>query len=304
MKPPKAAFPGLVPGSVSGVVAETRATEFLISAEDLALGYPGTAAFPQSAWGGTNVIEHVTLKVPRGAIVSLIGPSGCGKSTLLKAIAGLVAPTGGTLTVGGTTPGEAARQRRVGMVLQDATLLPWKSALDNAGFLLSLAAPELGRAEIRARARENLRLVGLEGSETKLPRQLSGGMKQRVAIARALTLSPEILLLDEPFGALDAITREEMSYLLLDIWERTAKTIVLVTHSIDEAVLLCSDVHVMGAKPARIIERVTVPLPYPRDQRSFEDARFRETEAVLREHLLASHGRAQGPQRAAGRGAA
>jgi NitT/TauT family transport system ATP-binding protein len=304
MKPPKAAFPGLVPGSVSGVVAETRATEFLISAEDLALGYPGTAAFPQSAGGGTNVIEHVTLKVPRGAIVSLIGPSGCGKSTLLKAIAGLVAPTGGTLTVGGTTPGEAARQRRVGMVLQDATLLPWKSALDNAGFLLSLAAPELGRAEIRARARENLRLVGLEGSETKLPRQLSGGMKQRVAIARALTLSPEILLLDEPFGALDAITREEMSYLLLDIWERTAKTIVLVTHSIDEAVLLCSDVHVMGAKPARIIERVTVPLPYPRDPRSFQDARFRETEAVLREHLLASHGRAQGPQRAAGRGAA
>jgi NitT/TauT family transport system ATP-binding protein len=129
-------------------------------------------------------------------------------------------------------------------------------------------------------------------------------MKQRVAIARALTLSPEILLLDEPFGALDAITREEMSYLLLDIWERTRKTIVLVTHSIDEAVLLCSDVHVMGAKPARIIERVTVPLPYPRDQRSFEDTRFRETEAVLREHLLASHGRAQGPQRAAGRGAA
>jgi NitT/TauT family transport system ATP-binding protein len=284
---------------VSGVVAEQRATDILISAEDLALGYPGSAAFP----GGTNVIEHVTLKVPRGAIVSLIGPSGCGKSTLLKAIAGLVAPTGGTLTVGGTTPAEAARQRRVGMVLQDATLLPWKSALDNAGFLLSLAASDLSRQEIRARAAENLRLVGLEGSEGKLPRQLSGGMKQRVAIARALTLSPEILLLDEPFGALDAITREEMSYLLLDIWERTAKTIVLVTHSIDEAVLLCSDVHVMGAKPARIIERVTVPLPYPRDQRSFEDARFRETEAVLREHLLASHGR-PAPQRSANRGAA
>ena len=286
------------------VVAEQQATEVLISAEDLALGYPGSVAFAGAAGDGTNVIEHVTLKVPRGSIVSLIGPSGCGKSTLLKAIAGLVAPTAGTMTVGGTTPTEAARRRKVGMVLQDATLLPWKSALDNAGFLLSLAAPELGRAEIRARAKENLRLVGLEGSEGKLPRQLSGGMKQRVAIARALTLSPEILLLDEPFGALDAITREEMSYLLLSIWERTAKTIVLVTHSIDEAVLLCSDVHVMGAKPARIIERVTVPLPYPRDQRSFEDARFRETEAVLREHLLASHGRAQGPQRAASRGAA
>jgi NitT/TauT family transport system ATP-binding protein len=282
------------------VVAEVGATEILISAEGLALGYPGSATFP----GGTNVIEHVDLKVPRGAIVSLIGPSGCGKSTLLKAMAGLVAPTGGIITVGGTTPTEAARRRRVGMVLQDATLLPWKSALDNAGFLLSLAAPELGRAEIRARAQENLRLVGLEGSEGKLPRQLSGGMKQRVAIARALTLSPEILLLDEPFGALDAITREEMSYLLLEIWARTGKTIVLVTHSIDEAVLLCSDVHVMGAKPARIVERVTVPLPYPRDQGSFEDVRFRETEAVLREHLLASHGRTQAPRRVANGGAA
>ncbi|MDQ7247616.1 ABC transporter ATP-binding protein [Dongia sedimenti] len=286
------------------MVAEQRATDILISAEDLALGYPGSAAFPGTTGGGTNVIEHVDLKVRRGAIVSLIGPSGCGKSTLLKAIAGLVAPTGGTIRVGGTTPSEAARRRQVGMVLQDATLLPWKSALDNAGFLLSLAAPELGRAEIRRRAGENLRLVGLEGAEGKLPRQLSGGMKQRVAIARALTLSPEILLLDEPFGALDAITREEMSYLLLEIWERTQKTIVLVTHSIDEAVLLCSDVHVMGARPARIIERVTVPLPYPRDQHSFEDARFRETEAVLREHLLASHGRAHAPQRAANQGAA
>ena len=286
------------------VVAEQRATDILISAEDLALGYPGSAAFPGSNGTGTNVIEHVDLKVPRGAIVSLIGPSGCGKSTLLKAIAGLVAPTGGTITVGGTTPTEAARRREVGMMLQDATLLPWKSALDNAGFLLSLAAPALGRQEIRARARENLRLVGLDGSEDKLPRQLSGGMKQRVALARALTLSPEILLLDEPFGALDAITREEMSYLLLDIWARTQKTIVLVTHSIDEAVLLSSAVHVMGAKPARIIERVTVPLSYPRDQRSFEDARFRETEAVLRELLLASHGRTQAPRRAANLGAA
>ena len=282
------------------MVAEGKATEILISAEDLALGYPGSPTLS----GGTNVIEHVDLKVPRGAIVSLIGPSGCGKSTLLKAIAGLVAPTGGSITVGGTTPTEAARRRQVGMVLQDATLLPWKSALDNAGFLLSLAAPELRRAEIRARAQENLRLVGLEDSEAKLPRQLSGGMKQRVAIARALTLSPEILLLDEPFGALDAITREEMSYLLLEIWERTQKTIVLVTHSIDEAVLLCSEVHVMGAKPARIIERVTVPLPYPRDPHSFEDVRFRETEASLRELLLASHGRTQAPRRTANQGSA
>ena len=149
----------------------------------------------------------------------------------------------------------------------------------------------------------NLKLVGLEGAAGKLPRELSGGMRQRVAMARALTLSPQILLLDEPFGALDAITREEMSYLLLDIWEQTGKTVVLVTHSIDEAVLLSRDVHVMGARPARIIERVTVPLPYPRGQSSFGDARFRETEAILREYLLASHGRAAAPSRVTQRGA-
>jgi NitT/TauT family transport system ATP-binding protein len=272
------------------------AEDILISAEDLALGYPGAAGAP--------VIEHVDLRVPRGAIVSLIGPSGCGKSTLLKAIAGLIPPAAGRLTIGGLAPAQAAQRRLVGLCFQDATLLPWKSALENAAFLLSLAEPTLGRAAIRERALANLRLVGLAGSEGKLPRELSGGMRQRVAIARALTLSPEILLLDEPFGALDAITREEMSYLLLDIWERTGKTVVLVTHSIDEAVLLSRDVHVMGAKPARIVERVAVPLPYPRDQHSFADARFRETEAVLRDHLLASHGKSSGPERAANPGAA
>jgi NitT/TauT family transport system ATP-binding protein len=264
--------------------------DILIVAEDLALGYPGAA--------GGNVIEHVEIKVPRGAIVSLIGPSGCGKSTLLKAIAGLIPPVAGRLAVGGMTPVQAAQQRLVGLCFQDATLLPWKSALQNAAFLLSLAEPELGRAAIRERALANLRLVGLGDAAGKMPRQLSGGMRQRVAIARALTLSPQILLLDEPFGALDAITREEMSYLLLDIWEQTGKTVVMVTHSIDEAVLLSSDVHVMGAKPARIIERVTVPLPYPRGQRSFGDVRFRETEAILREHLLASHGRTAAPDTA------
>jgi NitT/TauT family transport system ATP-binding protein len=274
------------------LVGTAGAPDLLISAAGLALGYPGAA--------GTNVIEQVDLGIDRGTIVSLIGPSGCGKSTLLKAMAGLIAPTAGRIAIGGIAPVEAARRRQVGLVFQEPTLLPWKSALENAAFLLSLAAPDLGRQEIRNRALENLRLVGLDGAAGKLPKELSGGMRQRVAIARALTLSPEILLLDEPFGALDAITREEMSYLLLEIWERTGKTVVLVTHSIDEAVLLSKHVLVMGARPARIVETVTVPLAYPRDQRSFADQRFRETEAVLREHLLASHGRQAAPGRAAG----
>ena len=270
------------------MVAEVGATDILISAEDLALGYPGSAAFPKAGGGGTNVIEHVTLKVPRGAIVSLIGPSGCGKSTLLKAIAGLVAPTGGTITVGGTSPAEAARRRQVGMVLQDATLLPWKSALDNAGFLLSLAAPELGRAEIRARAQENLRLVGLEGSESKLPRQLSGGMKQRVAIARVLANDAQLVLMDEPFGALDAMTRERLQDELLEIWERTGLTVVFVTHSIEEAIFLAGRVVVMTPGPGRIESDNALELPRPRDVASPE---FNVIRRALGAKLHSHHGK-------------
>lgn len=260
--------------------------EALIVATDLSIAYPDATDSPA-------VIADVNLTVTRGAIVALIGPSGCGKSTLLKAIAGLVVPSQGRIEVAGSTPQDAARRRQVGLIFQEANLLPWKSALDNAAFLLEVSDRSLPRATIRERAFKNLKLVGLEAATGKLPSQLSGGMRQRVALARALTLDPQILLMDEPFGALDAITREEMNFLLLDVWERTGKTVVLVTHSIDEAVLLCSDVHVMGLRPGRIVETVKVPLPYPRNERSFTDSRFRETEMTLRTHLLESHGRKQ-----------
>jgi NitT/TauT family transport system ATP-binding protein len=236
------------------------------------------------------VLHDVSLDVPRGGFVSLIGASGCGKSTLLKVLAGLVRPSGGTVRVAGVTPQEAVRRRLVGLVFQDANLLPWKSARGNAPFQLEISDKRHGRTAARERAFEMLKLVGLEGAADKRPSQLSGGMRQRVAIARALTLDPEILLMDEPFGALDAITREEMGRSLLEIWERTRKTIVLVTHSMDEAVLLSTEAHVMGLRPARIVGTIGIDLPRPRGDSSFADQRFAALQGRLRALLAEGHG--------------
>ena len=219
--------------------------------------------------------QDINLSVPKGSFVSLIGPSGCGKSTLLKVLAGLIAPTEGQVSVDGIAPHEAAKRRMIGLVFQDPTLLPWKNAIENAAFLLMTADDTISQAEAMARAAAMLKLVGLEGAERKMPSQLSGGMRQRVAIARALALDPQVLLMDEPFGALDAITREEMSRCLLDIWQRTGKTIVLVTHSIDEAVFLSREVHVMGGAPARIIETLPIALAQPRTDDSFAEPAFK-----------------------------
>ena len=235
------------------------------------------------------VLNNIDLAVPKGSFVSLIGPSGCGKSTLLKVMAGLVPPTEGTVTVAGVSPHEAVKARLIGLVFQEATLLPWKNALENAAFLLMTADETIKRADAFERAAAMLRLVGLVGAEKKRPNQLSGGMRQRVAIARALALDPEVLLMDEPFGALDAITREEMSECLLDIWERTHKTIVLVTHSIDEAVFLSREVHVMGTGPARIIETLPITLPHPRTEESYSAPGFAAAEGRLRSLLIESH---------------
>ena len=237
------------------------------------------------------VLQGINLAVPRGSFVSLIGPSGCGKSTLLKVLAGLIAPTEGTVSVDGIEPREAAKWRIIGLVFQDPTLLPWKNAIENAAFLLRTADDAITKAKAVARATAMLKLVGLEDAERKMPSQLSGGMQQRVAIARALALDPQVLLMDEPFGALDAITREEMSRCLLDIWQRTGKTIVLVTHSIDEAVFLSREVHVMGGAPARIIETLPIALPQPRNAESFTDPAFKLAQQRLRALLIESHQR-------------
>ena len=228
------------------------------------------------------VLNDINLIVPKGSFVSLIGPSGCGKSTLLKVLAGLITPTEGQVTVDGIAPREAAKRRVIGLAFQEATLLPWKNALENAAFLLEAADDRIGKADAVAKAAAMLKLVDLDGAEKKMPSQLSGGMRQRVAIARALALDPQVLLMDEPFGALDAITREEMSRCLLDIWQRTGKTVVLVTHSIDEAVFLSREVHVMGTNPARIIETLPITLPLPRNDDTFAEPAFKAAEKRLR----------------------
>jgi NitT/TauT family transport system ATP-binding protein len=237
------------------------------------------------------VLQDVNIEVSKGSLVSLIGPSGCGKSTLLKVMAGLVLPAEGTISVDGVAPRIAAKNRTIGLVFQEATLLPWKNALQNAAFLLMTADATISKPDAMARAADMLKLVNLDGAERKMPSQLSGGMRQRVAIARALALDPQVLLMDEPFGALDAITREEMSNCLLDIWDRTGKTIVLVTHSIDEAVFLSSEVHVMGTGPARIVETLPIEIAHPRNEDTYSEPAFKAAERRLRSLLVESHRR-------------
>ncbi len=206
-------------------------------------------------------LSDVSLDIEEGELISIVGPSGCGKSTLLMIVAGLLEASGGTLEIGGGA-GAFDPHRHVGMVFQQALLLKWRTVLDNV--LLPAEFLRLPRREARERARDLLNLVGLEGQETKYPKQLSGGQQQRVAIARSLVHDPRLVLMDEPFGALDALTREKMNLELLRIWEQSGKTILFVTHGISEAVLLGSRIAVMTAGPARLARKIDVDLPYPR----------------------------------------
>jgi NitT/TauT family transport system ATP-binding protein len=236
------------------------------------------------------VLSNIDLVIRKGRFVTLLGPSGCGKTTLLKTLGGLLAPTTGKVTINGQPVQRALAERQIGLVFQDAALLPWKPTLANAAFLCRLVREKWTPDAAEARAREMLALVGLAGSEGKYPHQLSGGMRQRVSIARALALKPEILLMDEPFGALDAITRDQLNFTLLSIWSKTRKTVVFVTHSIAEALLLSDEIHVMGIKPGRIIESFEVDLPRPRTIETLEEARFKAYERRLRALLVTGHG--------------
>ena len=210
--------------------------------------------------GSTEAIAGLDLVVEPKTFVSVLGPSGCGKSTLLKLVSGLLPPTAGTARVGGRVIDSPHRD--VGIVFQKPTLLPWKSVLAN----ILVAAPRSGegKGEIVDRARELIRLVRLEGFENHYPGELSGGMQQRVALARALLLDPPVLLMDEPFAALDALTREQMALELLKVWSQNAKTVLFVTHSIPEAVFLSDRVIVMSPRPGRIAADLAIDLPRPR----------------------------------------
>lgn len=231
------------------------------------------------------VLSELDIDIPSGGFVSLLGPSGCGKSTLLKILGGLQVPTTGEVHIGDEDVQTAVRAGRIGLVQQKAALLPWATAVENAAFLIDLSKEKVSRVEARRRAMEALELVGLAQAANKLPHELSGGMAQRVSIARALALDPSILYMDEPFGALDAITRDQMNLLLQDLWQTTGKTVVFVTHSISEAVFLSDTVHVMGTNPGRITLSVDIDVPRPRDGRSSATPEFIAYEELLREQL-------------------
>ena len=216
-----------------------------------------------SADGGRTVaLDDVSLDIGRNEFVALVGPSGCGKSTLLRILAGLIKPSAGRVEVGGQALIEP--RERTGIVFQAATLLPWANVLDNILFPVRVTGKPV-TAALQDTAHELIKVAGLKGFETRSPRELSGGMQQRVAICRALLNDPDLLLMDEPFGALDALTREEMTLELLRIWAVRPKTVVFVTHSIAEAVLLADRVVVMSARPGRIADVLDIALPRPRN---------------------------------------
>jgi NitT/TauT family transport system ATP-binding protein len=217
-------------------------------------------------------IEDFSVTVEPQQFVTIVGPSGCGKSTFLKIANGLLSPTSGTVTIHGEDVKTASRSR--GMVFQDASLLPWFTVLMNAAY--GLQCQGTAKSEAIERARPVLDMVGLTGFEEAYPHELSGGMQQRVNVARALAVDPEILLMDEPFAALDAQTRELMQKELLDIWSQSTKTVLFVTHQIDEAVFLSDRVLVMSARPGRLIADITIDIPRPRDLRIKRDPRFVE----------------------------
>ncbi|MEA2677512.1 MAG: NitT/TauT family transport system ATP-binding protein [Chloroflexota bacterium] len=227
------------------------------------------------------VLDDVSFDVPAHGITAVVGPNGSGKSTLLRLVAGLLKPDSGAVEINGAPVTDA--DQRVGLVFQEPRLLPWRTALDNVAFPLELAG--VGRAERHERAQALLELVGLAPFARAYPHQLSGGMRQRAAIGRALVREPQILLLDEPFSALDALTRERFNAELLDIWQRTGTTILVVTHSIPEAVFLADEVVVLTDRPGRVAARIDVPLGRPRAMDALDSAAFTRAAATIRAHL-------------------
>jgi NitT/TauT family transport system ATP-binding protein len=257
------------------------------SSSPVAIDISGLSLTFQTADTPVVALDDINLSIRRGEFVSLIGPSGCGKTTLLRIIADLAVPSTGSITVNGVTPEAARIKRAYGYVFQAPALYAWRNVSRNV--MLPLEIIGLPAAERRARAAQYLAMVGLAGFERKFPWQLSGGMQQRVSIARALAFEPELLLMDEPFGALDEITRDHLNDQLLRLWEQTGKTIVFVTHSISEAVFLSNRIVVMSPRPGRILEIIDSDLPADRRLDIRESTRFLEVAHRVRLALRAGH---------------
>ncbi|WP_170371234.1 ABC transporter ATP-binding protein [Ruegeria arenilitoris] len=256
-------------------------TQPVIEAKNLDLTF-------QTNDGPVHALKDVNLAVDKGEFVSFIGPSGCGKTTFLRCVAALETPTGGTLTVNGMTPDEARRNRAYGYVFQAAGLYPWRTIAKNIKLPLEIMG--YSAQEQEERVKNVLELVDLAGFGEKFPWQLSGGMQQRASIARALAFDADILLMDEPFGALDEIVRDHLNEQLLALWARTGKTIGFVTHSIPEAVYLSTKIVVMSPRPGRITDVIDSPLPKERPLDIRDTPEFIEVAHRVREGLRAGHG--------------
>ena len=255
-------------------------TETAISASALDLTF-------QTSDGPVHALKDVSLNIQKGDFVSFIGPSGCGKTTFLRCVAGLETPTAGSLNVNGMSPDDARRARAYGYVFQHAGLYPWRTIGDNIRLPLEIMG--YSKAEQKERIQRTLELVDLAGFENKHPWQLSGGMQQRASIARALAFDADILLMDEPFGALDEIVRDHLNEQLLQLWSKTGKTIGFVTHSIPEAVYLSTRIVVMSPRPGRITDVIESPLPKERPLDLRETPEFLQIAQRVREGLRAGH---------------
>ncbi len=237
-------------------------------------------------FGGEAIFSGLSLGIAPQEFVCLLGPSGCGKSTILRLVGGLLAPSAGTVRVGGRAPEEAWRS--IAYVFQSPRLVPWRNARDNVALGIELRDPRIGKAERRERAARLLGMVGLGNDAQKFPAMLSGGERQRVAIARALAVEPEIILMDEPFSALDPNTREQLRAEITELWRQTGKTIVFVTHDVDEALVLADRIILFSAKPSRIVETIEVAEARPRNVATSPALR------ALRERLLGAYRTNQG----------
>jgi NitT/TauT family transport system ATP-binding protein len=255
-------------------------TTSVISAKNLNLTF-------ETNDGPVHALKDVSLEIKKGEFVSFIGPSGCGKTTFLRCIAGLETPTSGDISVNGMTPDEARKARAYGYVFQAAGLYPWRTIGGNISLPLEIMG--FSKAEQRERVNRVMDLVDLGGFEKRFPWQLSGGMQQRASIARALAFDADILLMDEPFGALDEIVRDHLNEQLLKLWARTEKTIAFVTHSIPEAVYLSSKIVVMSPRPGRITDVIDSPLPKDRPLDIRDSAEFIEISHRVRDGLRAGH---------------
>jgi NitT/TauT family transport system ATP-binding protein len=244
--------------------------------------------FGQGTHNEVHALKDINLDIQPNEFTSLIGPSGCGKSTLLRVVGDLIAPTTGTVTVNGKNAHQARLTRDYGMVFQAATLYEWRTVAKNVQ--LPLEIMNYSKQEKEARTNKMLAMVELDEFQKHYPWQLSGGMQQRVALARALAFEPSLLLMDEPFGALDEMTRERMNFELLSIWTKTNTTVIFVTHSITEAVFLSTRVVVMSGRPGRLIHDIEIDLPQPRENDTREHVRFFELETEVREALRESEG--------------